>query len=100
MHNKYFLTFFYRIYQKDIEPSEIKKLEINLNHMYLTHWNKKLLFFSGLELGIGAIIGVVVLVLLVILVVSMLIFARVTGRWCFSGKYTFCMDDYLGKEIY
>ncbi|XP_056633985.1 fasciclin-3 isoform X2 [Diorhabda sublineata] len=39
----------------------------------------------GVELGVGAIVGVVVLVLFIILLVSILIFAKMTGRWCFTG---------------
>ncbi|CAH1260243.1 unnamed protein product [Diabrotica balteata] len=41
---------------------------------------------EGVELGVGAIIAVVVVGLLIILLVSILIFAKVTGRWCFTGS--------------
>ncbi|CAG9815099.1 unnamed protein product, partial [Phaedon cochleariae] len=41
---------------------------------------------EGFELSIGAIIGVVAVILFVIMVASILIFAKVTGRWCFSGE--------------
>ncbi|KAJ8968414.1 hypothetical protein NQ317_002251, partial [Molorchus minor] len=34
----------------------------------------------------GTIVGAVVAVLIIILLVSILIFAKTTGRWCFSGK--------------
>ncbi|CAH1114069.1 unnamed protein product, partial [Psylliodes chrysocephalus] len=40
---------------------------------------------EGVELGVGAIIGVVIVVLFVVLIASILIFAKMTGRWCFSG---------------
>ncbi|CAH2003547.1 unnamed protein product [Acanthoscelides obtectus] len=43
---------------------------------------------AGLDLGVGAIIGVVAVALIVILLLSILIFAKVTGRWCFSGGAT------------
>lgn len=51
---------------------------------------------EGLELGIGAIIGIVVALLLVILVVAMLIFAKATDRWCFSGGAT--VIDYTSND--
>ncbi|KAG5875940.1 Fasciclin-3, partial [Gonioctena quinquepunctata] len=43
---------------------------------------------EGAELGIGVIIAIVVVVLFVILLSSILIFAKVTDRWCFSGGAT------------
>ncbi|CAH0548623.1 unnamed protein product [Brassicogethes aeneus] len=43
---------------------------------------------EGLEIGLGSIIGIVVAVCVVIVVVVTLIFARMTGKWCFSGGAT------------
>jgi hypothetical protein len=44
-------------------------------------------FLTGsLELGTGPIIGIVVAILFVLIIIFMLIFARATGRWCFSGR--------------
>ncbi|XP_069684944.1 fasciclin-3 isoform X1 [Periplaneta americana] len=40
---------------------------------------------GSLELGTGPIIGIVVAILIFLIIVFMLIFARATGRWCFSG---------------
>ncbi|XP_074039691.1 fasciclin 3 isoform X2 [Leptinotarsa decemlineata] len=51
---------------------------------------------EGLELGIGVIIAIVVVVLFVILLVSILIFAKISGRWCFSGGAT--VIDYTTGE--
>ncbi|CAH1140428.1 unnamed protein product, partial [Phyllotreta striolata] len=51
---------------------------------------------EGVELGVGAIIGVVVVVLLAVLIASILIFAKLTGRWCFNGGAT--VIDYTTGE--
>ncbi|KAK5637963.1 hypothetical protein RI129_012258 [Pyrocoelia pectoralis] len=40
---------------------------------------------EDLEMGVLSIIGIVVAVLLLLVIVFLVIFARVTGRWCFSG---------------
>ncbi|KAF7285879.1 hypothetical protein GWI33_009359 [Rhynchophorus ferrugineus] len=40
----------------------------------------------GLEVGVASIIGIVVAILFIILVISIMIFAKITGRWCFSGQ--------------
>jgi len=40
---------------------------------------------ESLELGTGPIIGIVVSVLVLLIIIFMVIFARATGRWCFSG---------------
>ncbi|XP_031330069.1 fasciclin-3-like isoform X3 [Photinus pyralis] len=40
-----------------------------------------------LEMGVLSIIGIVVAVLLLLVIVFLVIFARVTGRWCFSGSH-------------
>lgn len=42
---------------------------------------------QGLE--VGAIVGIVVACAILILVVLLIVFARLTGRWCFSGEYFF-----------
>ena len=39
---------------------------------------------SGLD--IGAIIGIIVAFVIVLLIVCMVLFARITRRWCFAGK--------------
>jgi hypothetical protein len=36
----------------------------------------------------GHIIGIAVAVLVLLIVIFMLVFARATGRWCFSGSYS------------
>ncbi|XP_066144727.1 fasciclin-3 isoform X3 [Euwallacea fornicatus] len=41
---------------------------------------------KGYEGGVVAVIGIVVAILFVILTVSLLIFAKLNGRWCFSEK--------------
>ncbi|XP_060534314.1 fasciclin-3 isoform X2 [Cylas formicarius] len=41
---------------------------------------------KGFEFGVASVIGIVVAILFIILVVSIVIFAKVTGRWCFSGN--------------
>lgn len=46
-------------------------------------------FLEGYEIGVAAIVGIVVAIMFVILIVSILIFAKLNGRWCFSGKYFF-----------
>ncbi|XP_030747489.1 fasciclin-3 isoform X2 [Sitophilus oryzae] len=40
----------------------------------------------GYEFGADSIIAIVVAILFIILVISILIFAKITGRWCFSGQ--------------
>lgn len=40
---------------------------------------------KGLE--VGAIVGIVVACAVIILVVLLVVFARLTGRWCFAGKF-------------
>ncbi|KAF5280484.1 hypothetical protein FQA39_LY18065 [Lamprigera yunnana] len=41
---------------------------------------------EDLELGVLSIIAIVITVLILLLIVFLVIFARVTGRWCFSGR--------------
>lgn len=42
-----------------------------------------------LELGAGAIVGIVIAVLFLLTLVAVVLFARAKGRWCFAGKFTF-----------
>lgn len=44
---------------------------------------------QGLE--VGAIVGIVVACAILILVVLLVVFARLTGRWCFGGKFGFLL---------
>ncbi|KAJ8921152.1 hypothetical protein NQ315_013624, partial [Exocentrus adspersus] len=41
---------------------------------------------EAVDLGIGAIIGIVAAILFLLLLVFVLVFAKLTGRWCFSGN--------------
>ncbi|RZB40578.1 fasciclin-3 [Asbolus verrucosus] len=43
---------------------------------------------EGLEIGIGGIIGITVAILVLLLIVFVVLFAKVTGRWCFSDGAT------------
>ncbi|KAK9886346.1 hypothetical protein WA026_015863 [Henosepilachna vigintioctopunctata] len=51
---------------------------------------------EGLELGLGSIIGIVVVICVLLLAVFLLIFAKTTGRWCFSGGAT--VIDYTSEN--
>ncbi|XP_019769623.1 fasciclin-3 isoform X3 [Dendroctonus ponderosae] len=51
---------------------------------------------KGYEIGVAAIVGIVVAIMFVILIVSILIFAKLNGRWCFSGGAT--VIDYTGGD--
>ncbi|KAL1502118.1 hypothetical protein ABEB36_007310 [Hypothenemus hampei] len=51
---------------------------------------------KGYEIGVAAIIGIVAAVLFVILVISLVVFAKINGRWCFSGGAT--VIDYTGGD--
>ncbi|CAG4986167.1 unnamed protein product [Colias eurytheme] len=39
----------------------------------------------GVELGTGAIVGIVIAILLLLIAVSLVVFAKATDRWCFAG---------------
>ncbi|XP_041970196.1 fasciclin-3 isoform X3 [Aricia agestis] len=41
---------------------------------------------AGVELGSGAIAGIVVAVLILLIAVSLIVFAKATDRWCFGGS--------------
>ncbi|KAF2894388.1 hypothetical protein ILUMI_11783 [Ignelater luminosus] len=41
---------------------------------------------EDLDLGVLAIIGIVIAVMIPIVIIFLVIFARITGRWCFSGR--------------
>lgn len=38
---------------------------------------------------IGSIIGIIIGVAILLVIVSVIVFARATGKWCFSGKFAF-----------
>lgn len=40
-------------------------------------------------IDIGSIVGIIVGVAILLIIVSVIIFARATGKWCFSGKFAF-----------
>ncbi|KAM3955176.1 fasciclin 3 [Aphomia sociella] len=40
---------------------------------------------AGVELEAGAIVGIVIAVLALLIAISMVVFAKATGRWCFSA---------------
>lgn len=37
----------------------------------------------------GSIIGIIVGVAILLIIISVIVFARATGKWCFSGKFAF-----------
>lgn len=40
-------------------------------------------------IDIGSIIGIIVGVAILLVIISVIVFARATGKWCFSGKFAF-----------
>lgn len=40
-------------------------------------------------IDIGSIIGIVVGIAILLIIISVIVFARATGKWCFSGKFNF-----------
>ncbi|XP_044762896.1 fasciclin-3 isoform X2 [Coccinella septempunctata] len=51
---------------------------------------------EGLELGLGSLVGIVVAICILLMAVFLLIFAKTTGRWCFSGGAT--VIDYTSEN--
>ncbi|XP_045465832.1 fasciclin-3 isoform X2 [Harmonia axyridis] len=49
---------------------------------------------EGLELGLGSLVGIVVAICILLMAVFLLIFAKTTGRWCFSGP----LERQLGES--
>ncbi|XP_045508816.1 fasciclin-3 isoform X2 [Colias croceus] len=41
---------------------------------------------AGVELGTGAIVGIVIAILLLLIAVSLVVFAKATDRWCFAAR--------------
>ncbi|CAG9131883.1 unnamed protein product [Plutella xylostella] len=41
---------------------------------------------AGVELGTGAIVGIVIAVLVLLVAVFLIVFAKATDRWCFGGR--------------
>lgn len=44
---------------------------------------------SGTGIDIGSIVGIIIGIAVLLLVIVVIIFARSTGKWCFSGKFAF-----------
>lgn len=40
-------------------------------------------------IDIGSIIGIIVGIAILLVIISVIVFARATGKWCFSGKFAF-----------
>ena len=59
----------------------------NFNVVVIIEGRTPTLIFSGLDLGAGAIIGIIISIFFVLLVIFIVILARIKGRWCFSGKF-------------
>ncbi|XP_050312125.1 fasciclin-3 isoform X2 [Anthonomus grandis grandis] len=41
---------------------------------------------KGYEIGMAAIVGIIAAILALLIVVGLLIFAKISGKWCFSGN--------------
>lgn len=53
---------------------------------YLIHiTSSPKLIENGID--IGSIVGIIIGVVILLVIVSVIVFARATGRWCFSGKF-------------
>lgn len=48
-------------------------------------------------IDIGSIIGIVVGIAILLIIISVIVFARATGKWCFSGKFKF-PDAFLNSH--
>lgn len=44
---------------------------------------------SETGIDIGSIVGIVVGIAILLIVIIVIVFARHTGKWCFSGKFAF-----------
>lgn len=40
-------------------------------------------------IDIGSIVGIIVGIAILLVIISVIVFARATGKWCFSGKFAF-----------
>lgn len=38
-------------------------------------------------IDVGSIVGIIIGVVILLVIVSIIVFARATGKWCFSGKF-------------
>lgn len=41
----------------------------------------------GTGIDVGSIIGIIIGVVILLVIISIIVFARATGKWCFSGKF-------------
>lgn len=44
---------------------------------------------SETGIDIGSIVGIIVGIAVLLVIISVIVFARATGKWCFSGKFAF-----------
>lgn len=44
---------------------------------------------QSIETGIdvGSIVGIIIGIVILLVIISVIVFARATGKWCFSGKF-------------
>lgn len=47
---------------------------------------------SETGIDIGSIVGIIVGIAILLVIISVIVFARATGKWCFSGKFRNFLD--------